>query len=116
MFVAYVIVVVVLSAGLLAAAFAKLTRKPNAVATLSRIHVPGWMITPLAVIELVAVVGLVIGFWLVPIGVAAAIGLIVYFAGAVTFRVMAGDHTGYVAPALLLLLAVLALIFRIASA
>ncbi|MCY1693787.1 DoxX family protein [Curtobacterium sp. SL109] len=54
----------------------------------------------LGVLELLATVGLVVGLWVPAIGIAAAIGAVVYFAGAVVAHVRA--HEKNVQPAAVL--------------
>jgi len=61
-----------------------------------------------------AAVGLLVGIAFAPLGIVAAIGVILYFAGAVTFHLRAGDMA--IAPPLVLLaIAVAALWLRFAS-
>jgi DoxX-like family len=57
---------------------------------------------------------LLVGLWVPAIGVAAAIGVILYFIGAVSFHVRAHD-TGLVPPVVIGLLGVAALVLRLAS-
>ena len=56
----------------------------------------------LAACEFSGAVGLAIGIWWPPIGIAAGIGLVLYFAGAIVTHLRIGDVKG-VGPATLLL-------------
>ncbi len=59
----------------------------------------------LAGVLLLAAVGLVVGLWWPLAGIAAAIGLVVYFVLAVGFHVRADDAAHAVTPAILVVLA-----------
>lgn len=68
-------------------------------------------------LELAGAAGLVIGLWFAPLGIAAAAGLVLLMAGAVAFHIRAKDGAKiYSAPAVLGLLALVALILRAVSA
>jgi uncharacterized membrane protein YphA (DoxX/SURF4 family) len=54
----------------------------------------------LGVLEVLATIGLVVGLWVPGIGIAAAIGAVVYFAGAVVAHVRA--HEKHLQPAAVL--------------
>jgi DoxX-like family len=68
-------------------------------------------------LELLAVVGLLVGLAVWPLGVAAGIGLVLLMAGAVVFHVRAGDTVKGFGPAVILgILALAEVIVRAASA
>ena len=67
----------------------------------------------LAACEFAGAAGLLIGIFWAPLGVAASIGLIVYFVGAVLSHVRVGDFKGTGPATFILFLASLCLLFRI---
>jgi uncharacterized membrane protein YphA (DoxX/SURF4 family) len=115
-FVAYAIVAVLLAVILLGSAAAKLTRYEQVVTTLTGVGVPIEWFPRLASLEIAAAIGLVVGLFVPAVGVAAAIGVILYFIGAVRFHVRAHDTKGLPPPVVIGLLGVAALVLRLASA
>jgi uncharacterized membrane protein YphA (DoxX/SURF4 family) len=93
MFIAYAIVAVLLAVILLASSAAKLTRREQIVTGLTSVAVPLEWFPRLASLEIVGAIGLVVGMFVPVIGVAAALGIILYFIGAVRFHVVAHDTT-----------------------
>lgn len=89
-------------------AVGKLRRDPRILESLHGVGVTDQQIPLLAVLELLGVVGLVVGIWVPLVGIAAAIGLTLYFLGAVVAHVRHKEPAKAIAPAALL--AVLALI------
>jgi hypothetical protein len=66
---------------------------------------------PLAVVELAGVAELIVGLWWTPIGIAAAIGIVLYFVGAVVAHVRHGNRD--IGPAsFLLALAIIVLLLQ----
>jgi hypothetical protein len=111
MFVAAAIVASLLAAALLASGGAKLVKDPKVMKTMSTVGVPEGRVWLLAVAEIAGAVGLVVGLWWWPLGVAAAIGVVLYFLGAVGSHLRVKDMD--FAPALALLsVAVAALVLR----
>ena len=115
MFVVYAIVAIVLSLMLLVSAFGKLTKMAPVVENLGKVGVELSWFPGLAVLEILGAAGLLIGLGVAGLGIAAAIGVICYFVGALVFHFRAGDRS-IGPPVLLLVLAIIALITRIASA
>jgi hypothetical protein len=66
----------------------------------------------LAACEFAGAVGIVVGIWLPPIGIAAGIGLVLYFVGAIVSHLRVGDVRGIRPAAFMLVLAAGALAFR----
>ncbi|RBM23019.1 DoxX family protein [Streptomyces sp. PT12] len=116
MFVAYVIVGIVLALLLTFSGRTKLARDERIVEGLTGIGVPLSWFPFLAASEFAGAIGLVVGFWWAPIGIAAAIGVILYFVGAVAAHLRKRDLKGLPPAVLLLLVAIAALILRAASA
>ncbi|MFC6021267.1 DoxX family protein [Plantactinospora solaniradicis] len=114
MFVTTLVVSLAFAALLVASAVGKLQRSPSQLATLERVG--ALKIAPiLAVLELAGAVGLVVGLFWWPIGIAAGIGLVLYFAGAISAHLRVGDRT-IVAPAVLLIVSLAAVALRLWSA
>lgn len=80
-------------------------------------HLPEMSVRGIGALEVAGSVGLIVGLPVAPLGIAAAVGLALLMAGAVTFHVRARDPAARLAgPAIAGLLAVAAVIFRAASA
>jgi len=67
----------------------------------------------LAACEFAGAVGLVVGIWWPPIGIAAGIGLVLYFVGAIASHLRVGDVKGIGSAAFMLVLAAVALALRV---
>ncbi|WP_415973144.1 DoxX family protein [Rhodococcus sp. 077-4] len=115
MFIATVIVSVLLAVALTFSAIGKLTKNPSVVPMLEQVGVPTDKIPWLAYAELAGAVGLLVGLYLWPIGVAAAVGVIAYFVGAVAAHVRVKDKE-FAPAAGLAVFAVVALVLRVLSA
>jgi uncharacterized membrane protein YphA (DoxX/SURF4 family) len=115
MFVILVVVAIATALALTASARLKLTRDPRAVEQISTaLDVPlGWF-PALAAAELAGAVGVLVGLAVTPIGIAASVGLIVYFVLAIAFHLRAHDRN-FAPPAIPLVLAVAYLVLRLAS-
>jgi len=102
MFVAYTVIAVLLALALLVSAAAKLRRVPQLVDGLTSLGVPLGLFPFLAASEIAGAGGLVIGLWYSPLGIAAAIGLVLYFVGAVGAHLRSRDFEGIPNAALML--------------
>ena len=116
MSIAYDVVGVLLALLLLASAAGKLTRPKKLVDGLTGLGVPLGMFPFLAACEIAGAIGLVIGLWYAPLGIAAAIGVVLYFIGAVGAHLRKSDFKGMPIPGALLVAAAAALILRVISA
>jgi uncharacterized membrane protein YphA (DoxX/SURF4 family) len=67
----------------------------------------------LAACEFAGAVGLLVGIWWPPAGVAAGIGLVLYFVGAIVSHLRVRDVKGSGSPAFMLVLAAGALVLRV---
>lgn len=94
MSIAYDVVGVLLALALLASAATKLRRVPQVVDGLTSLGVPLGLFPFLAACEIAGAGGLLIGLWYPPLGIAAAIGLVLYFAGAVSAHLRRSDFKG----------------------
>jgi hypothetical protein len=114
MVVAAAVVSVLLAALLVVTAARKLGHRPAVVATYRRVGVPEERLNQLAVLLLAGAVGLVVGVWWKPAGVAAAGALVVYFLLALGAHVRARDTANVPMPALFLALSAAALTLHVA--
>jgi DoxX-like protein len=112
---AAVIVSVLLAALLAFAALRKLGHRPEVVATYTRVGVPEERLNALAAILLAGAAGLLIGFAWPPLGVAAAAGVVVYFALAIAAHLRTGDAEHLGPPVVIWVLAVAALLLQVAA-
>jgi hypothetical protein len=115
MFIGYVIVAVLLALASAGSAFATFTRQPQVVSGMTKVGVPDSWLPRLATAKAAGALGLLAGLLVAPLGIAAAVGLVLYFAGAVISHLRVKDPA--VAPVVVLtVLAAAALVLRIASA
>jgi hypothetical protein len=113
MFIAYTIIAIIMSLLLVFSGIAKLRRNPNIVQGLHEvIGVPLRWLPWLAACEFAGAAGLLIGIVWWPLGIAAAIGVVVYFIGASISHVRVKDFKGLPTPAVILLIAIVILVVR----
>ncbi|GAA2968881.1 MULTISPECIES: DoxX family protein [Streptomyces] len=94
MFIAYAVVAALMSAVLLASAGAKFTRPKRLVDQMSTLGLPYGVLPFLGIAQTAGAGGLVVGLWWGPLGIAAAVGLALYFTGAVVTHLRVGDYEG----------------------
>jgi len=94
-----VIVAALLGIAAIGSAVQKLRRDPMVVNIMHSVGVTDRQIPILAVLEIAGAVGLIVGIWVQLIGVAAAVGLTLYFAGAVVAHLRARTPAKEAAPA-----------------
>ncbi|MEU3058355.1 DoxX family protein [Streptomyces griseus] len=115
MFIAYAVVGVLLALAIGASAVLTFLRNEAITASMSKVGVPDTWLPWLASLKAAGALGLLIGLGVPLIGSAAAIGVFLYFIGAVVAHVRAKDYE--IAPAVVLaLLAAAALVLRVLSA
>jgi uncharacterized membrane protein YphA (DoxX/SURF4 family) len=112
MFVATVVVSILLAVILLASGFGKLAKQKQQLETMRKVKFPLDKLWLLAAAEIAGAAGLIIGLFWWPLGVAAAIGVILYFVGAIGSHLRVRD-SGWPPAAVLLLLAAAALVLRL---
>jgi hypothetical protein len=115
MFLSTVIVSVLLAALLTLSAVRKLTHEEAIIQTYRKVGVPEGRLDHIAIILLVGAAGLTLGLLWAPIGIAAAIGVICYFIGAVAAHIRADDATNLPTPLAFAAMAVVALMLRLAT-
>lgn len=101
MFIAVTVVSVLLALLMGSSGVMKLLRDERTMPTMRAVGVPDRLVGVLAALELAAAVGLIVGIWIPLIGVAAAVGAVLYFGGAVVAHLRVRDHD--VVPAAVLL-------------
>jgi DoxX-like family len=106
------LVAVVLAFGLVISATIKLTRREPYVQGYLRVGVPEDKLDYLAFTLLAGAAGLFLGLVWPPIGLAAAIGVVCYFALAVAAHIRADDARNLPTPVTVVAIAVAALILR----
>jgi hypothetical protein len=117
MFIALVIGAVLLAAVCVSSASMKLRRHERAVAVIGgTVGVPLRFFPLLASLELAGAAGILIGLWLEPLGIAAAVGLVAYFIGAVTGHLRVGDTKNPTMPLPPLVLSIAVLVLRLVTA
>jgi len=102
---AYLLVTILFAAMVAFSAIAKIRRDPRVVHVIQEVvGVPLRFFPLLAACELAGALGLVLGIWSGWVGVAAGIGLVIYFVGAVVSHLRVGDVKG-MGPAVFMLIA-----------
>jgi hypothetical protein len=100
---AYLVITIFLAAMAAFSARGKIRREPRQVRVIHQtVGVPLKYFPLLAACEFAGAVGLVFGIWWSGLGVAAAIGLVIYFVGAVASHLWAGNAKG-IGPAFFML-------------
>jgi DoxX-like family len=79
-------------------------KDPRIMESMDRMKVPVGVIPALPLFKMAGAAGIVIGLWSKPLGIAAGIGLVLYFVGAVFFHLRAKDPLKETAPAVLMLI------------
>lgn len=112
--IAYLVITGTLAGTLVGSGLGKLRHNPHIVEIIHEvIGVPFQYFPLLAACEFAGAIGLVLGIWWPALGVAASIGLIIYFVGAVAAHLRVGDIRGIGPASFLLALSVGALTLRI---
>ena len=69
----------------------KLIRAPHIMKFAESVHLTPHQLTVLGILQLAGAVGLIAGLWYAPFAIAAAVGLVLYFAGAIITHIRVGD-------------------------
>jgi hypothetical protein len=112
---AYIIVTLLAAAGNIFSATLDFIRFKQILVNMAKLGVSESWITILGLLKAAGAVGLLVGIGVPLIGVAAAIGLVLFFIGAIFTHLRAGDYSFGLA-VIFLLLAAAALGLRLASA
>lgn len=112
--IAYLVIAILLAAILVFSSLGKLRRDPRIVRVIHElVGVPMKYFPLLAACEFAGAMGLVLGIWWPLLGVAAGIGVVLYFVGAIVSHLRVGDVRGIGPAAFLLTMAAGALVTRI---
>jgi len=114
MFTAYVVVTLLAGAANIFSATLDFIRFKQVLINMAKANVPESWITTLGLLKAAGAVGLVIGIVVPLIGVAAAVGLVLFFICAIITHLRAHDYSFGLA-IVFLLLAIAALVLRLAS-
>jgi energy-coupling factor transporter transmembrane protein EcfT len=114
--IAYDIICALLAVLLLVSAYTKSARSQQLVDGLTALGVPLGLFPFLAICEIAGAAGLVIGIWYAPLGIAAAVGLVLYFIGAAAAHIRKNDFKGLPNSIVMLIAAIAVLILRALSA
>ncbi|MFF8608903.1 DoxX family protein [Streptomyces sp. NPDC015346] len=115
MFIAYVVLAALISFMLVFSARSKLVKDKDIVETMTRLGVPQSWYPLLALAEFAGAAGLLIGIWYRPLGIAAAIGVVLYFVGAVISHLRVKDVKGTPFPIILLLVSAAPIVLGLAT-
>lgn len=113
LFVLYAVVTALTAAINLMSAIFDFRRYEPILVNMEKAGVPASSLFGLGVLKAAGAVGLLVGFGVPLIGTAAAVGLALFFIGAIAVHLRARDH-GYWLPAAFLLLAVASLVLGVA--
>jgi hypothetical protein len=112
--IAYLVITIVLAAIVTFSGIGKIRHDPRIVQVIHElIGVPLKYFPLLAACEFAAALGVVLGIWWPLLGVAAGIGLVIYFVSACVSHLRVGDVKGIGPAAFILVLAAAALALRI---
>ena len=111
---AYLVITILLAALVLFSGIGKIRRDPRIVRVIHEIvGVPLKYFPLLIACEFAGALGLVVGIWWPLVGVAAGIGLVLYFVGATVSHLRVGDVKGIGPAAFILVVAAAALALRV---
>jgi hypothetical protein len=116
MFIAYIVLAILLSFVLVVSGRAKLVKDEEVTQTMTRLGVPLSWFPVLALLEFAGALGLMAGILYRPLGIAAGIGVVLYFVGAVISHLRAKDVKGMPVPVVLTLLSAAPLLLGFATA
>jgi hypothetical protein len=83
-------------------AFGKFSKMEDVIKAMHHVGVKDAQIKVLATLETLGALGIIVGIWLKPVGIAATIGLVLYFFGAMVAHLRKKDTFKDFAPALLI--------------
>lgn len=114
MSIAYLVITILLAAIVTFSGIGKIRRDPHIVKVIHEvIGVPLKYFSVLAACEFAGALGILLGIWWPVLGVAAGIGLVIYFVGASVSHLRVGDVKGIGPAAFILVVAAAALALRI---
>ncbi|MFI8794171.1 DoxX family protein [Streptomyces sp. NPDC055105] len=115
MFVAYAVVAILVSLLMTASGGLLIARTEDMKTTMAALDVPQTWFTPLALLKFAGALGLLAGIFYRPLGIAAGVGLALYFVGAVIAHLRVKDIKGMPVPVVLVVLTAAPVVLGIAS-
>jgi hypothetical protein len=116
MIITYCVLAIVYSGMLIFSGVLKVQHDPQSLEIIHKlIGVPLELFPVLAACEFAGALGLLTGIRWAGIGIAAAVGLVIYFVGAIVSHVFAGDAGGIGSPGFMLAIAATLLLTRVKS-
>lgn len=91
------------------------TRNPELLGNMARLNIPERQLLPLGVLKAAGALGLLAGIVVPAVGVAAGVGLVLYFVGAIVVVLRAHFYAHIPYPVIFFLLAAAAMALRLAS-
>ncbi|WP_370890545.1 DoxX family protein [Janibacter sp. GXQ6167] len=117
MFIVTIILSALLGLAFVAAGSAKLRTAEPVTGTLDRLEVSRPLQKTIGALEVLGGIGVIVGIWFAPLGVAAGIGLAATMAGAMVYHLRARDNMKEYSGALMLLVfAVVTVLVRLLTA
>jgi hypothetical protein len=111
---AYLVITAIVALMVAFSGLGKIRRDPRQVRVVHEtVGVPLKYLPLLAACEFAGALGMVVGIWWPPLGVAAGAGLVLYFVGAIVSHLRVGDFKGIGPAAFMLVVAAGALALRI---
>lgn len=114
MFIAYIVVTLLAAAANIFSATLDFIRYKQILVNMARVGVPESWLTTLGILKAAGALGLLVGIGVPLIGIAAAIGLILFFIAAIITHLRGRDYSFGLA-VVFLLVAVATLVLRVAS-
>lgn len=87
MLTAFVVVAAMTAAANLYVSILDFRHDEGAVANATKVGLPLWSVIPLGILKTAGALGLLVGIWLPAIGITAAVGLVLFFGGAVAAHI-----------------------------
>ncbi|MGW1028276.1 DoxX family protein [Streptomyces sp. NPDC002577] len=116
MFVGYVIAAALVAVMLVFSGRGMIVKDERVMASLDAVRVPDAWRLPLAAVKFAGALGLVVGIAYRPLGVAAAVGVVLFFLGAVGAHLRVKDGKGAAFPVILVVVSAVPVLFGLASA
>ncbi|AYY12808.1 DoxX family protein [Actinobacteria bacterium YIM 96077] len=115
MFIAYISLTVLLSFALVFSGRSMLVKEPDITETLTRLGVPHSWFPILAILKIAGALGLLAGIAYRPLGIAAGVGLVLFFVGAVVSHLRVNDVKGTPVPTVLVLASMTPVVLGLAT-
>ncbi|MFJ8026204.1 DoxX family protein [Streptomyces sp. NPDC096311] len=115
MFVGYVVAAVLVAVMLAFSGRGMIVKDERVMASLNTVKVPDTWRLPLAAVKFAGAFGLLIGIAYRPLGIAAALGVVLFFLGAVGAHLRVKDSKGAAFPVIFVAVSAVPVLFGVAS-